>query len=63
MRLYAVVCKISIAIYRFASYSCVAIHLKNVDGRCKLIDMMSVKGKYSNLTNAVALFRSDVTGA
>ena len=59
MRLGPAVHYISFPIYRFTSYSCVAIYLKNFAGRCKLIDTMSAKGKYSILTDAVLSIRSD----
>jgi hypothetical protein len=59
MRLDPVVLYISFPIYRFTSYSCVALYLKNFAGRCKLIDTMSAKGKYSILTDAVLSIRSD----
>jgi hypothetical protein len=59
MRLDPVVHYISFPIYRFTSYGCVAIYLKNFAGRCKLIDTTSAKGKYSILTDAVLSIRSD----
>ena len=62
MRLRTVVCYISIPIYQLTPCSCPSNALKNHTVGLKLIDRMSDKhGRYSILTDAITLIRSDIT--